>query len=188
MDAAILPGIIGAAFYALAFFVPFVALRRRGFAPQARMRAALSIAAALALGVSAFAARNEPILASVPLAAGLVLLAIAAAPAQGWRLVAPAAGALGLVLLAGMAFGSLHPVERRGPDIPPLPAISVFAWTLLVVGSLALVVPWRWASAVAAAVLWYAIFTSELTRSFYMGAPAVMATAALLSVVAPVRR
>jgi hypothetical protein len=184
----VLPGLAAAALDALAFFAPFAWLRlRRAAAPAPRARAPLAIAAAVGLGIGAFAARQDPSIAELPFAVGLLLLGVAAAPRDGWRFVAPAGGALGLVVLAGMAFGPLHPLDL-GPHIPPPPALTLMAWTLLAAGSLTLLAPWRWASAAAVALFGLALLASEPSRSFYVGAPALMAIAALLSAALPARR
>jgi hypothetical protein len=174
----------------LAFFVPFAWLRLgRGAPLGARTQAIIAVAATLLLGVVAFGARLDPDRASLLFPFGLALLGLAAAPRGGWRFVAPAAGALGLVILAGMALGPLLPdIFPPSPKFRPLPPLGPRSWALFVAGSLALLVPWRWASAAAAAAWWLALATSEPHRSFYMGVPALMATAALLSAAVPARR
>jgi hypothetical protein len=181
---------------ALAFFVPFaiVRLRRAWLRPVTTAILAV-VAAVVMLGAAAEAASLQAASLALLLALGLLPLGVAAGARRGWRFVAPAGGALGLVVLALMAWGPLHPPifpHDRSPPPPPLPPR---AWAMLLGGTLALLVPGRWASALATALVWLALVvaglhdaqTSELLRAYYMAGPAFLALAALLSAAVPFR-
>ncbi|GEM_PF-5899234 len=180
---------------ALAFFVPFAILRLRPvrLKPIATLVLAVAAAAVMLYAMAKAASLPSDSLALL-VALGLLPLGVAAGAREGWRFVAPVGGALGLVVLALMAWGPLHPPVFL-PRFPPLAPLPPRAWATLLAGTLALLAPWRWASALATALLWLALVvagmhdaqTSELLRAYYMAGPAFLALAALLSAAVPLR-
>ncbi|MHB8604207.1 MAG: hypothetical protein ACYDCK_03040 [Thermoplasmatota archaeon] len=183
---------------ALAFFAPFAILRLRPVKLRPIATVVLAVAAAVVMLYAVEKAAALPSGAPLALlvALGLLPLGVAAGARRGWRIVAPVGGVLGLVVLALMAWGPLHPTIYPAPQItPPSPPLPLRAWAMLLAGTLALLVPWRSASALATAFLWLALVvagvhdaeTSELFRAYYMAGPAFFALAALLSAAVPLR-
>jgi hypothetical protein len=187
----------------VAFFAPFLALRLRPANLKPVATAILSVVAAAAVLYAIERAGDlDGDSALLLLALALLPLGVAAGAREGWRFVAPAGGALGLVVLALLAWGALHPPmeapEHPGHQIPPPPPIAPFTWTVLLAGNLLVLVPRRWAVAVAAALLWIALVgasmdarlggPSELARVVPMLAPALVTLAAVLSAAIRLRK
>jgi hypothetical protein len=181
---------------ALAFFAPFALLRLRRLDPAPILAAGLALAGGgiLVLGITV-AALTSALTLSVIWGLGFLALAIAAAARRGWRFLAPVGGALGLLVLALMAWGPLHPLSG-GPRAPPLPPMPPTLWALLLAGTLLLFAPRRRAIVAAVALLWWPLVIGawrdargdeSLHRTIFMAPVAFVALAALASWAVPAR-